>query len=110
MFVTGSTGSSVAGTAVRFVSGNAIGLVVFDSFGAGGTGNLASEVAVHLMPECLEYFAEFVFDGHHPSPPLYFYKWGNLVPIHISLPLVLWQHGRLLLFGVVALSLWWDLE
>ena len=47
-------------------------------------------------------FAEFVFDCHHPSP-LYFYKWGNLVPIHISLPLALWQHGRLPLLGVVAL-------
>ena len=69
--------------------GNAVGLVVFDCFGSGGTGNLASEVTVHpvavvgfghfsvvvavcLMPECLEYFAEFVFYGHHPSPPLYF--------------------------------------
>ena len=54
------------------------------SFVAGGTGNLASEVAVlfvavvgfffvvavHLVPECLEYFADFVFDDHPPNPPL----------------------------------------
>ena len=110
MFVTGSTESFVAGGAVTFMFGNAVGLAVFDSFGSGHTGNLAYEVAVHLMPECLEYFAEFVFDGHHPCPPLYFYKWDNLVPIHISLPLVLQQHGRLPLLGVVALSLWGDLE
>ena len=76
------------------------------SFLAGGTGNLASEVAVlfvavvgfsfvvsvHFVPEYLEYFADFVFDDHPPNPPLYFYKWGSLVPIHISLPSVLWQH------------------
>ena len=35
-----------------------------------------------------------------------FCKWGSLVPIHISLPLVLWQHGWLPLLGLVALSLW----
>ena len=35
-----------------------------------------------------------------------FYKWGNLLPIHISLPLVLWWHRRLPLLGVVVLSLW----
>ena len=76
MFVTGSTGI----------------LVVFDSSEPGSTGNLASEVAVHLVPGCLGYLSEIVFDGHHPNPPLYFYKWGNLVPIHIFLPLVLWWY------------------
>ena len=94
-----------------------------DNSGPGGTGNLTSEVAVHFVvvvgfslvisvhfvPECLGYFAEFVFDGHHPNPPLYFYKWGNSVPIHISLPLVMWWHWELPVLGVVALSLWGDL-
>ena len=94
---------------MSFVFGNAACLVVFDSFGYEGTGNLASEAAVHsvgvvgfsvvvavyLVPECLEYFAKFVFDGHHASPSLYFYKWGSLVPIHISLPLMLWWHWEL---------------
>ena len=93
------------------------------SFVAGGTGNLASEVAVHFVAvvgfsfvvavhfvsKCLVYFADFVFDGYHPNPPLYFYKWGNSVPIHISLPLVLQWHGGLPIFGVV-LSLWGDLK
>ena len=123
MFVTRSAGSFVAGGTVSFMFGNAVSLVVFDSFGSGSAGNLASEVAlhsvavegfgnfsvvvaVHLVPECLEYFAEFVFGGHHPSPPLHFYKWANLVPIHISLPSALWWHGRLPLLGVVTLSLW----
>ena len=127
MFVTGGAGSVVAGGTLSFMFGNAVGPVVFDSFGFGGTGNLASEVAVHsvavvefgsfsvvvavhLMPECMEYFAEFVFDGHCPSLPLYFYKSGNLVLIHISLSLVLQWHGRLPILCVVALSLWGDLE
>ena len=89
------------------------------SFVSGGTGNLAFEivapfgavgslepggsfsmVVLCLVLECLEYFAEFVLDGHHPSPPLYFYKWGNLVPIHISLPLVLQWHGVCQLLGL----------
>ena len=110
MFVTRSAGSFVAGGIVSFVFGNAVGLVVFDSFGFGGAGKLASEVAVHLMPECLEYFAELVFDGHCSSPPLYFYKWGNLVPIHISLPLAYWQHGGLLLLEVWLYLYGGDLE
>ena len=37
-------------------------------------GNFSVVVVEHLLLECLEYFAEFVFDGHLPSPPLYFYK------------------------------------
>ena len=117
MFVTGSAGSFEAGATVNFMLGNAVSLVVFDSCGSGGTGNLASEVtvhsvvvAVHFMSGCLEYFAEFVFDGHCPCPPLYFYKWGNLVPILISLLLELWWHKGLPLLGVVALSLWGDLK
>ena len=67
-----------------FVTGSAGSFVLFDSSGPGGTGNLASEVAVHFVvvvgfsfvvavqsvPECLGYFFEIVFDGHHPNPPL----------------------------------------
>ena len=49
-----------------FVTGSA------GSFVAGGTGNLASEVAVHFVPECLGYSVNFVSDGHHPNHPLYF--------------------------------------
>ena len=98
-----------------FVLGNAVDLVVFDNFGSGGAVDLASEVAVylvavvglpfvvavHFVAECLEHSAEIVFDGHHPSPPLYFYKLGNLVPTHISMPLVLQQH-----WGCMLLDLW----
>ena len=47
MFVTGSAGSFVAGGTVSFMFGNAVGLVVFDSFGSGGTGNL------HLSVLCI---------------------------------------------------------
>ena len=116
MFVTRSTGSFVVGGAVYFMFGSAINLVVFDISGHGGAGDLASEVAVHFLvvvhfvPECLWYFAEFVFDGHCPNPPLYFYKWGNSVYIHISLPLVLWWHWGLLLLGVLVLSSWGRFE
>ena len=109
MFVTRSAESFVAGGAVNFMLGNAVSLVIFDSFGSRGTGNLASEVAVHLMSECLKYSAEFAFDGHCPSP-LYFYKWGNLVPIYISLLLALQWHQGLPLLGIVALYLWGDLK
>ena len=103
-----------------FASGNALNLVVFGSLGSGGAESFVPWVAVHpvpvisfsvvvvvhLVPECLGYFIGFVFDGPHPSPPLYFYKRGNSVPIYISLPLVLWQHWGLLALGSVALSLW----
>ena len=75
MFVTRSTGSFVAGDIVYFLFGDAVYLVVV----------------------CLEHSAEIVFDGHHPSPPLHFCKWGSSVPFHISLPLVLWWHWGLLM-------------
>ena len=124
MFVTGSAESFVAGAATCLVLGNAINLVVFDSCGSGGAGNLLSEVTVylvvvvgfsfvavgHFVAECLECFTEIVFDGHHPSPALYFCKWGSSVPIHISLPLELWQHLGLFVLGDVALSLWGNLK
>ena len=89
---------------VYFLFGDAVYLVVFDNSGSGGTGDLASEVAVYFVAVCLEHSAEIIFDGHHPSPPLHFCKWGSSVPIHISLPLVLWWHWGLLALGFVALS------
>ena len=106
MFVTRHAGSFMAGGIVYFMFGNAGNHVVFGSLRSGGTESLVPGadvhsvhvvgfsvvVAVHLAPECLGYFVGFVFDGPHPSPPLYFYRWGNLGFIHISLPLVLWQH------------------
>ena len=49
MFVTRSAGSFVAGGAVHFMFGNAVGLVVFYSLWPGGAGNLASEVAVYSV-------------------------------------------------------------
>ena len=94
MFVARSTGNFAAGGAVYFLSKDAVYLAVFDNSGSGDTEDLLSEVAVHSV--------EIIFDGHHPSLPLHLYKWVNLVPIHISLPLVLWQHWGLL--GSVALS------
>ena len=71
-----------------FVTGSA------GSFVAGGTGNLACEVAVHFVavvgfsfvvavhfvPECLGYFSEIVFDGHCPNPPLIFLQMGQFSP------------------------------
>ena len=123
MSVTRGTGSFMAGGVVYFMFGNAVNLVVFGSFGSGGTVSFVPGVAVHsvpvmgfcvvvsvhLAPECLRYFAGFVFDDPHPSP-LYFYKRGSLAPIHISLPLVLWQHWGLPVLRAVALSLWGDLK
>ena len=99
--MTGSAGSFVTGDIVSFMFGNAVGLVVFDSFVSGGAGNLASEVAVCLMPECLEYFAEFVFNGHHPSPPLYFTNVATWSP---STFLCLWHFGGM--GGCHFLGLW----
>ena len=87
MFVTRSTGSFGA----------------VDNSGSGGAEDLASGVAVAVY---LEHPAEFVFGGHHPSPPLYFYKWGSSVPIHISLLLVLLWYWGLFALGSVALFLW----
>ena len=87
MFVTRSTGSFVAGAA-------AVNFVVFDRSGSEGTGDLTFEVGVHLvvlvgfsslvavhfLAECLRYFVEFVFDGHHLSLPLYFLQMGQFSP------------------------------
>ena len=94
----------VPGGILSFMLGSAV-------IGSGSTGNLVPEVAVDSvgvvgLSACFGYFADFVFDGPCPSPPLYFYVWGNLVPIHILLPLILWQHWGLPFLGVMALSLW----
>ena len=119
MFVTGSVRSLAAGGIVYFMFQNAVHNVVFGSLGSGGAESLVPEVAVHsvpvvgfsivvavhLAPECLGYFVAFVFDGPHLSSPLYFYKWGNSGPIHISLLLVLQQHWGLPVLGAVVLSL-----
>ena len=85
MFVTGSAGGFVTESVVYFASENAVNLVVFGSLGSGSAESLLPGVAVHsvpvvgfsvvvvvhLAPECLGYFVGFVFDGPHPSPPLY---------------------------------------
>ena len=80
--------------------------VVAGSFGPGGS----FSAVVHLVPECMGYFAEqFVFDDHHPSPLLCFYKRGNLVLIHTSPLCVLvlpWCRGLPLLGAELQLLLW----
>ena len=86
-----------------FGTGNTGRFRAFDNSGSEGAKDLASGVAVAVY---LEHFAEIVFGGHSPSPPLYFFKWGNLVPIHISLLLELLWHGGLLALGSMALFLW----
>ena len=106
MFVMRSVGSFVAGGAAYFMLGDAVDLVLFDNSGSGGTEDLASEVAVYFMAVYLEHSVEIVFDGHHPSHSLYFYKWGNSGPIHICLPLVLLWHWGFLVLGSVTLFLW----
>ena len=122
--MTGSAGSFVAGGVVYFMFGNAVNHVVFGSLGSGGTESLIPGVAVPsvlvvgfsvvvavcLEPESLGCFVGFDFGGPCPSPPLYFYRWGKLGPIHISLPLVLQWHWGLPVLGAVALSLWGDLK
>ena len=84
-----------------FKFGNAVNLVVFDNSGSGGAEDLASEVAVYFVAVCLEHCAEIVFDGHHPSPPLYFYKWGNSIPSTFH---CLWCCGGT--GGCLLLDLW----
>ena len=86
-----------------FVTGSAGSFGPFDNSEPGGAEDLASGVAVAVY---LEHSAEIAFGGHHPSPPLYFYKWGNLVPTNISLLLVLWWYWGLLALGSLALFVW----
>ena len=68
--------------------------------------NFSVVVAVCPVSECMGCSAEdvIVVDlvNHHPSPLLYFYKWSNLVPIHISLlsASVPQQHRGLMFHGV----------
>ena len=54
-----------------FVTSSAGSFVAFDNSGSGGVENLASEVAVYFVAVYLGHYAEIVFDGHHPSPPLF---------------------------------------
>ena len=62
--------------------------IVTQSGGSSVVGNFSLVVAVCPVSECMGCSAKDVVADlviHHPSPLLYFYKWGNLVPIHISL-------------------------
>ena len=115
MIVTRSPGSSAARGAGNLAAGNAVHLVAAEGFGPEGIGNSSIVVAVCLVIECMGYSAvdteHFVVGlaNHHPSPLLYFYKWDNLVPIHISLlsAPVAEQHGGSMLCGAVPQLLLW---
>ena len=61
------------------VTGSPGSFVAFDNSGSGGVEDLASEVVEYFVAVCLEHSAEIVFDGHHPSPPLFF-QMGQLGP------------------------------
>ena len=111
--MTGSTGSFAAGGAGSLAVGNTVCLAAVGGFGPGDIGNSSLVVAVCLAIECMgcsaggtEHFVVGVLANHHPSPLLYFYKWGSLVPIHISLYLVQW-HGALLFHGAMSQFLLW---
>ena len=90
-----------------FVTRSAGSFGVFDNSGSGGAEDLASRVAVVVY---LEHCAEFIFGGHHTSPPLYSYKWGNLVPINIPLLLVLLWHWGVACSWVCDSILWGGLK
>ena len=72
----------------------------FDNSGSGGTEGLVSGAAV-----AVDYSIGIAFGGHHPNL-LYFCKWGNLVPIHIALLLVVLLYWGLVVPGPGALFLW----
>ena len=82
MSVIGSAGSSRA----------------FDNSGSGSTDGLASGAAV-----AVDYPVGIAFGGHHPNLLLYFCKWGNLVPICITLLLVVLLYWGLVVSGPGAL-------
>ena len=89
--VTGSAGSSVAWGAGNLVAWNALCLAAGGS-GSEGIRNSSIVVALCLVVDYMvcsagvtEHFVVVGLANHHPSPLLYFYKWGNLVTIHISL-------------------------
>ena len=96
------------------VTRNAVHLVDAGGLGPGGIGNSSVVVAVCLAIECMgcsaggtEHFVGLT--NHHPSPLLYFHKWGNLVPIHISLlsaSVPQWHRGLLFCGAVPQLLLW----
>ena len=91
-FVAGSAGNLVAGNAGNLVAGKAVHLAAAGGFGPGSIGNSSVVATVCLAIECtgysvggIEHFVVVGLANHHPSPLLCFYKWGNMVPIHISL-------------------------
>ena len=85
------------------VTGSTDSFGASDNSGSGGVEGLASGVVVAV---CLEHSAEVAFGVHHPSLLPCFYRWGNLVPIHTSLLLVLLLHWGLLVLGSAVLFLW----
>ena len=110
--VTGSTGNSAHGGTGNLLAGNAVCLVAAGGFGPGGVGNSSVVVAVCLAIECMGCFFFVVVVGLancHPSPLLYFYKCGNLVPFHISLSFasVPQCHRGSLFCGAVPQFLMW---
>ena len=82
------------------VTGSAGSFGASDNSGSGGIEDFVSGVAVAV---CLEHSVEVAFGVHHPSLLPSFYRWGNLVPIHTSLPLVLLLHWGLLVLGSAVL-------
>ena len=84
MSVIGSAGSSGA----------------FDKSGSQGPEGLVSGAAVTV-----DYSVGIAFGGHHPNL-LYFCKWGNSVPIHIALLLVVLLYWGLVDPGPGPLF-WW---
>ena len=73
--MTGSTGSFVSGGTCNLAFEIAVPFVAVGGLELGGRFSVV--VAVYLMPECLEYSAEFVFDGCDPSSPPYLCKWSS---------------------------------
>ena len=71
----------------NIVTGSAGSSAVAGGLGAGDIGNFSVVAAVCLVFECTGCSAgsteHFDLANHHPSPLLYFYKWGSLVPTHI---------------------------
>ena len=89
---TRSAGSSVAGGAGNPAARNAVCLVGAGGLGPGGIGNSSVVVAVCLAIECmgcsagaLSILLLLALQITIPVPFYIFYKWDNLVPIHISL-------------------------
>ena len=89
MSVIGSTGSSGA----------------FDDSASGGTEGLVSGAAV-----AVHYSVGIAFGGYYPNLLLYSCKWGNVVPIHIALLLMVLLYWGLVIPRPGPLSLWMVLK